>query len=81
MWYYVCFSYIPLLAGVDASPLMTWGSIDGTPFRLDTDITPSSGPTFKMPKIPKREELAIKLAEKSANATRERKKAAILAAR
>ena len=43
---------------VDASPLMTWGSIQGTP-------TPVHGPTFKMPKILKREELTHRPAERS----------------
>ncbi len=66
--------------GVDASPLMTWGSIEGTPFHLDTDITPMPGPSFKLPKVPRREEIALKLAEKANKANRERKKAAELAA-
>ena len=70
-----------LSSGVDASPLMTWGTIEGTPFQLETDVIPSAGPSFKMPKIPKREEIALKLAEKAAKATKERKKAAVLAAR
>ncbi len=66
--------------GVDASPLMTWGSIDGTPFHLETDITPMPGPSFKMPKVPRREEIAIKLTEKVSKAQRDRKKAAEQAA-
>lgn len=70
-----------LILGVDASPLMTWGTIDGTPFHLDTDLTPHSGPAFKMPKAPRREELAHKLVEKTAKANKERKKAAAMAAR
>ena len=60
---------------------MTWGTIEGTPFHLDTDVTPHSGPTFKMPKTPKREEVAMKLAEKASKANKERKKAAAMAAR
>lgn len=66
---------------MDASPLMTWGSIDGTPFHLETDLTPHSGPTFKMPKTPRREEIANRLVEKAAKANKERKKAAAMAAR
>ena len=66
---------------MDASPLMTWGTIDGTPLRLETDIVPTSAPAFKMPKVPKREALGIKLAEKAAKANKDRKKAATLAAR
>ena len=37
--------------GVDDSPLMTWGQIEGTPFRLDGNQTPLSatpGPVFKV---------------------------------
>lgn len=60
---------------------MTWGAIDGTPFHLETDLTPHSGPTFKMPKAPKREELANKLVENAAKAKKERKKAAAISAR
>ncbi|CAC5425337.1 DGCR14 [Mytilus coruscus] len=36
--------------GVDESPLMTWGEIEGTPFRLDLAdaILATPGPTFKV---------------------------------
>ena len=60
---------------------MTWGSIEGTPFHLETDVVPNTGPSFKMPKVPKREKLAHQLAEKANKANRERKKAAVQAAR
>lgn len=60
---------------------MTWGSIEGTPFHLETDITPGPGPSFKIPKVSRREELAMRLAEKANKANRERKKAAAHAAR
>ncbi|CAG9861754.1 unnamed protein product [Phyllotreta striolata] len=49
------------------TPLMTWGEIEGTPFRLDGSDTPiprSQGPTFKMSEPPRREQLALALAEK-----------------
>ena len=69
------------LTGVDASPLMTWGSIEGTPQRLDSDLTPSSGPTFKLPKESVREKVALKLADEVAKATRARKKATLVSAR
>lgn len=39
------------LPGIDDSPLMTWGEIDGTPFRLDAaDMQAPMGnaPTFKV---------------------------------
>lgn len=56
---------------------MTWGSIEGTPIRIDSDSRPftPSGPSFKMPKIPTREKVALRLADQVAKATRERKKA------
>ena len=66
------------LAG-DESPLMTWGEIDSTPFRLDGSATPSysyhsgSGPEFKIPDIPEREKIALNLEEK-ANAARRKTK-------
>lgn len=61
--------------GVDASPLMTWGSIEGTPVKIDS--TP--GPSFKMPKIPVREKIGLKLADQVAKASRERKKTSVVA--
>ena len=69
------------MLGVDASPLMTWGSIGGTPVHLDTDVVPGPGPTFKIPTVPRREELAHQLADKATKSTRERRKAAAVAAR
>lgn len=66
--------------GVNESPLMTWGEIDGTPFRLDA--TPLAHvPSFHMPEPPKRESLALKLADKAGERHRDRKKKAIEAAR
>jgi protein DGCR14 len=68
------------LAG-DESPMMTWGEIDSTPFRLDPNgsATPSfsyhsgNGPEFKIPDIPEREKIALNLEEK-ANAARRKTK-------
>lgn len=36
--------------GVEDSPLMTWGEIEGTPFRLDGGdiVAGPAGPTFKV---------------------------------
>lgn len=36
--------------GVDESPLMTWGEIEGTPFQLanETPLMPSDAPAFKV---------------------------------
>lgn len=36
--------------GVDASPLMTWGTIEGTPERVPT-APPTPGRAFRMPKV------------------------------
>ncbi|XP_014783666.1 splicing factor ESS-2 homolog [Octopus bimaculoides] len=63
------------------SPLMTWGEIEGTPFRLDgTDNTPlpkTPGPTFKIPELPKRDRIALELAERASKAHRVRKQDAL----
>ena len=69
------------MTGVDASPLMTWGEIEGTPFRLDgsdTPVVPSGrGPVFKIPEVPRRDRLAHELAEKASKAHRDKKEAAL----
>lgn len=67
-----------IFAGCDASPLMTWGSIEGTPTRIDTDCRPytASGPSFKMPKISTRERIASRLVDQAIKRSRERKKTA-----
>lgn len=43
--------------GVSESPLMTWGEIESTPFRLDGSDTPyierNHGPSFKVPNLKK----------------------------
>lgn len=70
--------------GVMDSPLMTWGEIEGTPFRLDGADTPlrtAQGPSFKMAAPPKREKIALALAEKAGERHRERKLKALEAAR
>ncbi|XP_052074632.1 splicing factor ESS-2 homolog isoform X2 [Mytilus californianus] len=65
--------------GVDESPLMTWGEIESTPFRLDPAdaITATPGPTFKIPDVPRRDEIALELAEKASKAHRDKKEKAI----
>ncbi|KAJ9595211.1 hypothetical protein L9F63_013498 [Diploptera punctata] len=71
--------------GVSESPLMTWGEIEGTPFRLDGGDTPIrtslQGPSFRIAEPPKREKLALALAEKAGERHRDRKLKAIEAAR
>jgi len=66
--------------GVEESPLMTWGEIEGTPFRLDGGGTPRAqtpGPSFQMPSVQRREEIALALAEKNSIAHRAKKEAAL----
>ena len=69
------------MTGVDASPLMTWGEIEGTPFRLDgsdTPVVPSGrGPVFKIPEVPRRDRLLHELAEKASKAHRAKKEVAL----
>ncbi|KAI6195554.1 hypothetical protein M3Y99_01900200 [Aphelenchoides fujianensis] len=62
--------------GPDDSPLVTWGQIDGTPFRLDAaDMTPlpDNIPTFKMPEMTKRELIAHEMVDKLKRQNREKK--------
>jgi len=69
------------MTGVDASPLMTWGEIEGTPFRLDGSDTPvvpgGRGPVFKIPEVPRRDRLLHELAEKASKAHRDKKEVAL----
>ncbi|KAI8140675.1 nuclear protein DGCR14 [Fennellomyces sp. T-0311] len=52
------------------TPLMTWGSIEGTPMLISGSDTP--GRRFSLPKVSKREELGMKLSEKASRAHRKR---------
>ncbi|CAH8857123.1 unnamed protein product [Trichobilharzia szidati] len=51
------------------TPLMTWGELDSTPFRLDeSEMTPSvvsGAPAFRIPSPSQREQLAHQLADKA----------------
>ena len=58
------------------TPLMTWGSIEDTPLKVD-DVMATPGPQFKLPKISRREEIGLKLSEKASKATSEKRKAAL----
>uniref|UniRef100_J3MEG7 Protein DGCR14 n=1 Tax=Oryza brachyantha TaxID=4533 RepID=J3MEG7_ORYBR len=65
--------------GVDESPFMTWGEIDGTPLRLDPEETPSgSGGSdtahFKIPPPPARDVKAHLLSRDAARKIKERTK-------
>ena len=47
--------------GVDVDPLMTWGSVDGTPLSLGSAVMTVDAPITPLPKINKREQIAEKL--------------------
>ncbi|CAH2093730.1 unnamed protein product [Euphydryas editha] len=61
-------------AGPDQSPLMTWGEIEGTPFRLDGGDTPlpavGAGAAYRMLEGGARERIALQLAERAARRRR-----------
>lgn len=65
------------------SPLMTWGEIESTPYRLEgceTPLLPSfrgEGPSFNIQDVPKRDRLAHELAEKNSKYHRDKKEKAI----
>ncbi|KAH8235784.1 hypothetical protein KR032_007700, partial [Drosophila birchii] len=66
------------------SPIMTWGEIDGTPFRLDggdTPLRPTQGPSFRINENSRRENIAIALAEKVSEKLRNQKQMALDTAR
>ena len=59
---------------------MTWGEIEGTPFRLDApDLPPSfeDAPQFKIPEVPIREKVAGEIAEQIAQGYRNKRKHAM----
>ncbi|KAJ8393929.1 hypothetical protein AAFF_G00054620 [Aldrovandia affinis] len=63
------------------SPLMTWGEIESTPFRLDGADSPyterSHGPSFKIPEPGRRERLGLKMASEAAAKNRAKKQEAL----
>jgi len=63
--------------GIEDTPLMTWGEIDGTPFRLDGDddaILSGDAPVFKMPEIPIRDQIRDSMYETMGKRSSERRK-------
>lgn len=66
--------------GVDESPFITWGEIEGTPLRLEAEDTPigiggsGDGPHFKIPMPPSRDVKAHTLSREAARKLRERSK-------
>uniref|UniRef100_A0A0A1X1H8 Protein DGCR14 homolog n=1 Tax=Zeugodacus cucurbitae TaxID=28588 RepID=A0A0A1X1H8_ZEUCU len=66
------------------SPLMTWGEIEGTPFRLDgsdTPVRPNVGPAFTITENSRRENIGLALAEKVGEKMRAQKQRAADTAR
>ncbi|PKU76337.1 splicing factor ESS-2 homolog isoform X2 [Dendrobium catenatum] len=66
--------------GVDESPFMTWGAIEGTPLRLDLEDAPvgnggsSDGPHFSIQLPPSRDVKAHSLSREATRRLRERSK-------
>lgn len=64
--------------GVDESPFITWGEIEGTPLRLDLEDMPidiggsADGPHYKIPSAPARDAKAHSLSREAARKLRER---------
>ncbi|XP_077995755.1 splicing factor ESS-2 homolog [Glandiceps talaboti] len=64
----------------DESPMMTWGEVESTPYRLDGSETPSRGTPgtiFRIPDVPRREKLGHSLAEKVGKRHRAKKQEAL----
>lgn len=63
--------------GQDLDPTMTWGFIEGTPFRLDAADLPqshSTGPLFHIPEGGKRDQLGRKMYDDMHRKKRQRKR-------
>nr|XP_043619450.1 splicing factor ESS-2 homolog [Erigeron canadensis] len=66
--------------GVDESPFITWGEIEGTPLRLEPEDTPidiggsGNGPQFNIPLPPTRDLKAHSLSREAARKIRDRSK-------
>ncbi|KAK7299841.1 hypothetical protein RJT34_10669 [Clitoria ternatea] len=66
--------------GVDDSPFITWGEIEGTPLRLDPEDTPldiggsADGPHYNIPSAPARDAKAHSLSREAARKLRQRSK-------
>lgn len=64
--------------GVDESPFITWGEIEGTPLRLEPEDTPvdiggrGNGPHFNIPNPPSRDLKAHSLSREAAKKLRDR---------
>ena len=56
--------------GVEHTPLMTWGQLEGTPMRLDPSDGPplpqgNEGPQFHIARAPAREDLGRKISQRA----------------
>lgn len=70
-------SYVPgtptLVPGVDATPMMTWGDIEGTPLALDPSMTPRPNDfIYKLPAETERDKIAQKLSDDATKRLRKR---------
>ncbi|EIE23988.1 hypothetical protein COCSUDRAFT_53177 [Coccomyxa subellipsoidea C-169] len=69
--------------GVEDSPFMTWGELEGTPLRLDPEddiiLQPASGPQFRVPEASSRDALARQMGQTAAAKLRNRARAACAA--
>jgi len=66
--------------GVGDSPLMTWGEVESTPFRLEgceTPLPPMAGPGFSIKGVPDRDRIAKELADKNSKFYRDKKQKAL----
>ncbi|ODM87990.1 Protein DGCR14, partial [Orchesella cincta] len=70
--------------GADDTPFLTWGEIEGSPFRLDAGDTPISctpGTPFRIMEMSRRETLALELADKVSSRNRDKKQKTVDVAR
>ncbi|XP_041059530.1 splicing factor ESS-2 homolog isoform X2 [Carcharodon carcharias] len=67
--------------GVNDSPMVTWGEIEGTPFRLESSESPhvdrTPGPAFKILEPGRRERLGLKMVNEVAAKNRTKKQEAL----
>jgi len=60
----------------EATPFLTWGEIEGTPFKLDasdTPLTSNPGTPYRMMATSQRERIALELADKVSSRHRDKK--------
>ena len=79
-------SPMPGVMAGDESPMMTWGEVESTPYRLEGCETPlpmntSGSASFSIQDMPKRDRLAYELAEKNSKFYRDKKGKAVKNAR